>query len=469
MLLFGAIHAEIELDEGVLVLTEKNFDEAINSNQYILVEFYAPWCGHCKSLAPEYAKAAKKLASEGSQIKLGKVDATVESELGQKFQVRGYPSLKFFVDGAPVEYKGGRTEHDIVTWVKKKAQPKVRPVKDVDAFEDEIRDNDVVAVFWGLASHKNFPIFEGVSRNFDEVEFIYTNDDETREKYQSEPEVLVTVYKRFDEGRVDFDGPLDLDQLKDFINNHQFPVVMDFNDKAAERMFGQSAIPSMLLFVDHGNRASEEPSKYFREAAENLKGRAYFAIVDVHNHESNRIMEFFGIKKEDVPQVRIAAQGNQGFEKFRTEEELTTEGFAQFLKDHQTGNVRPYLKGEPIPADNGDAVKIIVRDNWKKTVLDPAKDVLIELYAPWCGHCQRLSPIWEKVAQRVSKIPNLVIAKMDATANEVEGIQISSYPTLKFYPAFKKHAPIEVKVDHNEEAIIEWLKKHISKKYSEDL
>lgn len=100
---------EAEIDESdVAVLSASNFSEFIDKNKYAMVEFYATWCGHCQALKPEYAAAATELKSE--EVVLAKVDAGEESELAQKYNVEGYPTVLFFVHGVEKTYNGARNK-----------------------------------------------------------------------------------------------------------------------------------------------------------------------------------------------------------------------------------------------------------------------------------------------------------------------------------------------------------------------
>lgn len=106
----------------------------------------APWCGHCKALAPEYVKAARALKETNPEIRLAKIDATEETELSQRFGVRSYPTLKFFRNGTPGEYGGGRTSPDIINWLKKKAGPVAHQLDDVEAAKALIDQEDLFAL-----------------------------------------------------------------------------------------------------------------------------------------------------------------------------------------------------------------------------------------------------------------------------------------------------------------------------------
>ena len=94
LIAISAVSAYDEEDD-VLVLHESDFSEATEEFDFIMVEFYAPWCGHCKKLTPEYAAAAGQLKKKGGdkKIALAKVDTTVEKSLGELFEVKGTRSI----------------------------------------------------------------------------------------------------------------------------------------------------------------------------------------------------------------------------------------------------------------------------------------------------------------------------------------------------------------------------------------
>ena len=106
--------------DDVVTLTPDNFAKLVDKSKSVwIVEFYAPWCGHCKRLTPEWKKAATALKGIA---KVGAVDADAHSALGSKYGVQGFPTIKIFVNGKSVDYDGGRQASDIVAGVHSEIQ-----------------------------------------------------------------------------------------------------------------------------------------------------------------------------------------------------------------------------------------------------------------------------------------------------------------------------------------------------------
>jgi len=111
--------------DKVLILGDKTFDEQIKNLDSALVMFYAPWCGHCKKMKPDFAKAALMLATEQINAKVVAVDCTVHRKLSEKYEIQGFPTLKYFEKGQSVaEYEGQRTAEAMVDFIKEKQKQK---------------------------------------------------------------------------------------------------------------------------------------------------------------------------------------------------------------------------------------------------------------------------------------------------------------------------------------------------------
>lgn len=136
------------------------------------------------------------------------------------------------------------------------------------------------------------------------------------------------------------------------------------------------------------------------------------------------------------------------------------------------GNLKPVIKSQPIPKSNDGPVKVVVGKSFDDIVMDTSKDVLIELYAPWCGHCKALEPVFKKVGKHFKDNKNVAIAKMDATANDVPtGFTAEGFPTIYFATAKDKKNPIKFEGQRQLDDFIKFVneKATVSKASKEEL
>ena len=117
-----------EEESEVVHLTAENFDDVLSENPSVLVMFYAPWCGHCKAMKPHYTAAADQLKRDGVNGVLAAVDATQARELAEKYEVKGFPTVKYFKDGEYLyEYGYDRKTEAIVEFMKDPKEPPPPP------------------------------------------------------------------------------------------------------------------------------------------------------------------------------------------------------------------------------------------------------------------------------------------------------------------------------------------------------
>eukprot|EP00286_Rhodomonas_abbreviata_P005498 CAMPEP_0181335818 /NCGR_PEP_ID=MMETSP1101-20121128/27051_1 /TAXON_ID=46948 /ORGANISM="Rhodomonas abbreviata, Strain Caron Lab Isolate" /LENGTH=481 /DNA_ID=CAMNT_0023445997 /DNA_START=60 /DNA_END=1505 /DNA_ORIENTATION=+ len=462
-LLAAIANAAIPTEEGVLVLGEDNFEEAKTTHPSMLVEFYAPWCGHCKTLAPEWASAAKTLAD--SPMKLAKVDATENDALAKEFEIRGFPTIKYLKNGKASDYNGGRTASEIVNWVNKKAGPAAVTITTAEDLAGLQEKHDVFAlgVFASVDSDAAKAFLS--MADADEINTYAITSAAAVSKQLAVTGDAVVVIKNFDDLRADLalaaGAEFDAEAVQEFVSANSTPLVQEFTPESAKKIFGSAIQQHVLFFTKKGSDHHEPTMAAYTAAAAAFKGKLLFINVPA---SEQKILDYFGITKADVPTAVLADLGNEGgIKKFPYSGEHNSADISAFAQKFLDGELKPTLKSEEVEAEDtaGDVV-VLKGTSFSELVLDNTKDVLVKFYAPWCGHCKKLAPVWDDLGEKMASSENVVIAKMDSTANEVDvpGLSVKGFPTLYFFKGDDKANPVKYEEGRELDDFVAFLKKN---------
>lgn len=442
LLFASSIRSEEETKEFVLTLDHSNFTDTINKHDFIVVEFYAPWCGHCKSLAPEYEKAAAELSSQSPPIFLAKIDASEESNKGvaNEYKIQGFPTIKILRNGGKSvqDYNGPRESAGIVTYVKKQSGPASAEIKSADAAGEVIGEKNVVAVgVFPKLSGEEFDSFVALAEKLRaDYDFAHTLDAKLLPRGDSSVAgPVVRLFKPFDELFVDskdFNG----EALEKFVKESSIPLVTVFDKDPSNHpyvaKFFDSPATKVMMFVNFTGETAESLKSKFREIATSYKGKDLaFLVGDAEN--SQGALQYFGLEESQVPLIIIQTPDSKKYLKAN----VVVDQIESWMKDFKDGKVAAHKKSQPIPAENNEPVKVVVAESLDDMVFNSGKNVLIEFYAPWCGHCQKLAPILDEVALSFQNDPSVIVAKLDATANDIpsDTFDVKGFPTIYFRSA----------------------------------
>lgn len=352
----------------------------------------APWCGHCKRLAPEYAKAAGVLKRVDPPVPLAKVDCTSESggkDICSEFGVSGYPTLKIFKGGEfAQEYQGPREADGIVKYMKSQVGPASRAYTSVVELSKRIKEAKDVVVL-GVFNSESDDLYKKFTKTADKlresVDFVHIIVDAAAGDSLSSLQGVPTLHpptvvlvrpsvlsNKFEPGHAVYSDSDLTSWVKD--NLHGLVGIRTQDNMDAFKT------PLVVVYYDVDYAKNPKGTNYWRNRV--LKVAQSFDKVRFAISSSSAFageIDEFGLSVpsgKDASPV-VGARDADG-KKYVMNEKFSVEALQSFVENLVEGRLTPHVKSEELPDDNSGPVKVAVGKNFDELVTKTDKDTLIE-------------------------------------------------------------------------------------------
>ncbi|XP_031250998.1 protein disulfide-isomerase 5-2 [Pistacia vera] len=303
---------QFKVDGKVIELDESNFESAISAFDLILVDFYAPWCGHCKRLAPQLDAAAPVLAGLKDPIVIAKVNADKYTGLARKYEIDAFPSLKIFMHGIPTEYYGPRQPDLLIRYLKKFVAPNVT-ILNSDAEIKDFFDNAGTffpiyigfglgeSIISDLALKYKKKAWFAVTKDFSEDMMVLYDFDKAP--------ALVAIQPTYNERNI-FYGPFEDEFLEEFIKQNFLPLSVPINHDTLKLLKDDKRKIVLTLVEDEADEKSEKLIKLLKAAA-SANRDLVFAYVGIK--QWGDFADTFGVNKKSKLPKMIVWDGDEEY------------------------------------------------------------------------------------------------------------------------------------------------------------
>ena len=332
---------------------------------------------------------------------------------------------------------------------------------DTNNHEEFKKSDKVVVIGYNLKPKSDlYNVFHSTANTLRDKHLFGESDDSAVTKSAGVSGPSIVIYKTFDEGRNDVNvKSLTEKDLIDTISVNSVPLIDEVGPENFAH-YATSGLPLAYLFVNPEDPKLNNYVEDLKPIAEEYKGKINFVWIDgVKFVEHGKALNLI---KDEWPGFVIQDLVDGHKFPMDVSTPVNKKSVGKFVKDYSEGKVEPSVKSEPVPTEQTESVFTLVADQFDEIVYNNDKDVFVEFYAPWCGHCKRLGPTWSELGTKYTNDDNVVIAKFDATANDIPPStpwSITSFPTIKIQPAGTKEW-INYEGDRSIESLEDFIKEN---------